>query len=816
MANEELDLELNPLITEQVALEEECLKAGAEAYMKAVAELAEEGNETRSRPVAKLMIQAVPTVAAAIETLRNTRRRGPAHVGLTLTRDIDAKVLAVHGLRECMNTLSTNRKVTGAAERIGTAVMEELNYLKWSKEQERLYKTTQTHIKHSTTGERKRAITRHMLKIANLQDLTSWDAPQRTHVGMFLIDCIISSTDLFTTTLAVRDSVTVRLLQASEATAAWLQDAYARSAQFMPLRVPMLCKPRDWTGPYGGGYLTSLGGVVPLVKTRNKAYLRSLDDVALDEVCAALNAIQSVPWRINEAVRAVAAQCWDAGLSIGSSLPNRDFEPLPAMPCEPSEVREYRKAHPEAYKAWARRAAAVHERNAHLVSKRQSAAEKLALAERFTGREAIYFPHNLDFRGRVYPIPNHLNPQGDDLARGLLCFAEAKPITERGIFWLKIHVANCFGVDKVSLEQRVAWVDNALDRLLDSGLQPMEGSRFWMEADDPFQALAACIELTGALMEGPGYLSRLSIPMDGSCNGLQNFSAMLRDPIGGKATNLVPQDKPADIYSEVARVVAERVRKDAEAGEALAILWDGRISRKIVKQPVMTLPYGATKNGMRGQIEEALRKNLPALFPKDQTWAACTYLANITYDAIGTVVVAARSAMDWLRSAAKLAASEEFPIRWTAPSGLPIMQDYRQGIEQVVKVHLDGESTRLVLLRESEKLDKKRQSYGISPNFVHSLDAAHLIGTTNVAFANGITAIALIHDSYGTHAAATDVLHACIREAFVQQYTVDVLAKFRDELVAQLPKNLVDKLPPLPEMGDLDLDLVRQSSYFFA
>ena len=65
--------------------------------------------------------------------------------------------------------------------------------------------------------------------------------------------------------------------------------------------------------------------------------------------------------------------------------------------------------------------------------------------------QTIYFPMNLDFRGRVYPIPPHLNHLGNDLCRGLLSFARRKPLGERGLFWLKIQVANLFGNDKVRL-----------------------------------------------------------------------------------------------------------------------------------------------------------------------------------------------------------------------------------------------------------------------------------------------------------------------------------------------------------------------------
>lgn len=50
------------------------------------------------------------------------------------------------------------------------------------------------------------------------------------------------------------------------------------------------------------------------------------------------------------------------------------------------------------------------------------------MAQSFKACNALYFPHNMDFRGRVYPIPPHLNHMGADLNRGLLEFSEAKEL----------------------------------------------------------------------------------------------------------------------------------------------------------------------------------------------------------------------------------------------------------------------------------------------------------------------------------------------------------------------------------------------------
>lgn len=65
---------------------------------------------------------------------------------------------------------------------------------------------------------------------------------------------------------------------------------------------------------------------------------------------------------------------------------------------------------------------------------------------------------------------------GDDLSRGLLKFAESKPLGERGLRWLKIHLANLYGYDKASFDERVQWVMDRLDDIRDSADHPLDVS----------------------------------------------------------------------------------------------------------------------------------------------------------------------------------------------------------------------------------------------------------------------------------------------------------------------------------------------------
>ncbi len=54
---------------------------------------------------------------------------------------------------------------------------------------------------------------------------------------------------------------------------------------------------------------------------------------------------------------------------------------------------------------------------------------------------------------------------GADISRGILEFAEGSPLGESGMRWLKIHLANKIGKDKLPLDDRVAYVDSIIDEV---------------------------------------------------------------------------------------------------------------------------------------------------------------------------------------------------------------------------------------------------------------------------------------------------------------------------------------------------------------
>uniref|UniRef100_M4BTL5 DNA-directed RNA polymerase n=1 Tax=Hyaloperonospora arabidopsidis (strain Emoy2) TaxID=559515 RepID=M4BTL5_HYAAE len=289
--------------------------------------------------------------------------------------------------------------------------------------------------------------------------------------------------------------------------------------------LPMLVPPRPWTGIVNGGYLKLRTKVM---RQRDSAW--QMDCVQrgdLDGILKALNLMAEVPWVINKEVLNVVLQIWEDGGNFGD-LPTRTDVPLPDLN-SPEFVND-----PALYYKNVRK---IEQLNREFHSLRCDTLYKLQVAEEFKDEPELYFPYNMDFRGRVYPIPPNLNHLGSDLSRSLLIFRDRKPLGEHGLRWMKIHLANVFGVDKCSFDERVVFADANLDKAVASARDPLgEGdSAWWKGADYPFLALGVCFELKRAI-ESPDptkYMSNIPIHQDGSCNGLQHYAALGRDDRGG-------------------------------------------------------------------------------------------------------------------------------------------------------------------------------------------------------------------------------------------------------------------------------------------
>ena len=817
---------MNPikdLIRRQIELEDEQRSLGASRYnARKLPWRVEAGTideEANLPPGQHLLRELTTPVAEAFKDFIdecNSGKAGRRHSASDLLMLCDPIEAAYLSLRVILNRSTNRESLVSTARAVSKALVENLEF-KAFREINRLgYRGYMRKQEARGYSRQRRSAVKKLFDSEGVDLGITLSLSEETATGLKCVELVCESTSMFTLDTIPRSKGYIQTVRPTETLETWLGQQHGRCSLLAPVHMPMLVRPRRWRSPTYGGYLTPRPGN-RLVKQRNPAYTDELRGYDLDKVYAAVNHIQETPWQINRRVLDVIEQVWDGGSSLGA-LPQRLDDPIPAKPADLEFDAEVRKT-------WKAEAAAAYQRNAERQSARIALQQGLWTARRFQDEDAIFFPHELDFRGRVYPIPiSGPSPQGCDWQKALLQFAYGKPLGLQGFRWLCVHIANLFGVDKVSLKDREAWVLENFDALMDSGQDPLDGNRFWAAADDPYCALAACMEFAeAALMDDPSkFVSRIPVALDGSCSGLQHFSAMLRDEDGGRAVNLLPADTPQDIYAQVAKYAQDQAETSTDES---ALPWrGGKVVRKIAKRPTMTFCYSATRFGMQAMILQTLReidkdnevRGLPPHLDGADNYPASVWLSHVLFEAIEETVTAAARAMDWLRAAAKVASEEGLPLWWDTPLGLPILQEYNKPVSKRLKLHWAGRRLDLQVNSLGSVLDKRSQANGVAPNFVHSLDAAHLQAVALRCQEEGIDHLAMIHDSFGTHAADTDRISQVIRDTFVEQYSGDVLGEFYEALKDQLSEEQAEKLPVPPVMGSLELNAVREASFAFA
>ncbi|KAF9017666.1 DNA/RNA polymerase [Hymenopellis radicata] len=657
---------------------------------------------------------------------------------------------------------------------------------------------------------------------------SNWTQVTRSQVGGLVIDCLMDVAKVVRTAL---DKATGQVV--SEEQPAFyhtyehqrgqklgvirfnqvLAEAMAKDnlrTTLHPRHLPMLVAPRPWVGPESGGYYYNKSTAMRYKESVEQAsYLRHASDMGnVELIYAGLDVLGSTPWVINQKIFDVVLEVWNSGEGLGKLPPAVYATPDPVCPpdASPKEKALYLynlKSHSQ------------EKANNH--SKRCNVNYKIEIARSLLG-DKLFQPHNLDFRGRAYPIPPHLNHIGDDLSRGLLKFAERKPLGERGLRWLKIHLANLYGYDKANFDERVQFVEERLDEIFDSATEPLTGRGWWKKADDPWQCLATCFELHEALTSDDplAYASSQPVHQDGTCNGLQHYAALGGDSRGAQQVNLAAGERPSDVYTYVANMVELQIVKDVESGNPAAIMLQNKVSRKVVKQTVMTTVYGVTYIGAREQIEKQIRAIDE--FKDADSWMLSSYLAKAVLGCIGDLFSGAKDIQNWLTLSARLIA------RAIPEERLPEALDEFNRSKQIKTEYLPVDKLKKEQLTSPYRKTKRKQvmtkvqtvyisdpnlasevnsmkqASAFPPNFIHSLDATHMMLSALECQTQGLT-FAAVHDSYWTHACNIDQMSTIIRDTFIALHSSDVLGKLREEFAERYKNYKI----PLIDMKSVSL-----------
>lgn len=648
--------------------------------------------------------------------------------------------------------------------------------------------------------------------IMQMEHTTIWTPQEKLATGVFLVHMVAQHTGLITVYKDHQQGRTIPKVRVTDACLDYIQQVEEASTLLCPFSLPMVVPPRPWTTPRDGGYLTDMPGNVLM-----KDNLQLVCDHCTGEepFLKAVNLQQSVAWRVNSWVLDHLRYAWDQSLSIGKLLPREGY-PIPPYP------KHLPDDHPDV-STWRMNARRIHDTNDKTRLRRIVTAKQLWVAGRLRDEPQLYYPMQLDFRGRFYYRPPFVNPQAGDVGRSLLLFANGTPITkESEADWLRVHGANVYGHSKLTWRARLDWVHEHQLEIEQAGREPWADPKFWTEADDPWQFLAFCREYQQFSHHGYGYVSHLPVVLDCTCSGIQHYSALLRSEAMAELVNLLPGDEPRDIYTTVIERVLAQVRLDAGLGDPHAQSWlELQPDRSLAKPVVMTLPYSATRATVFRLCQQWAWERAGDLYGagnwnfKEGSMAGAHYMTTLLSRETADIVGPAKQAMGWFKKVGRLAAAARVELEWTTPSGLRVRQrypDYRK--TEIVLHYLSSVSMRLKLQTEELGLNPVRMANGLSPNVIHSLDASHMALATVAAFDRGVRNLGGIHDCFATTAPEMDQVRDAVRESFAAMYGPDRYTRLTDELLQQLPQDLAASVPSRPKLGGLDITAVQQSDYF--
>ncbi len=812
------------LYEHQINLETRSTRDGVRMYREQVAHAIRRGEAGQLKSAERLLLYWFTDLRRAVRReLRGIRNgehapnpgylpvKGPRGRGVygPVLLCLDPDRLAVLTLHTAVDHCLLNPlgvKFTKVAYEIGAAIYAEINLEMLTADGPELMRALTERVRRITV----KNVNWHAKR--TLED-PAWSKRVAIHAGAWLLWALLNTssvpdkkgepTGAFYKHLQRRGRKTTGLLWMTRRAHELIDDGNEARGRLRPLYRPMVVPPTKWAKG-GRGYMRLHA---PLVGKLTQTQREALDRADLQPTFECIDALNSQDWDQQAEIVGTVRAVWRQGGGI-LHLPSRVDTPKPTrLPeCDHDEEADLR---------FRREAVRIRKNNIRLKGERKTTELVLNEFSIFERYERFWFPHRLDFRLRNYPRPQYMNHQIGDMLRGCLRFATPAPMTDRGYAWLKIHAANCYGLDKVSFNARIAWVDANWELLMECARSPLK-TDFWHNADKPrdpnewgapWQFLAACKALERPEEDG----ACLPVQIDGSNNGFQHYAALALDEKSARAVNMTPatwNDDPEDSYGDVFRVAQPVVGRLAAGGHHAASLVADILSRALIKQPVMTEGYNVTDSGMFKQLRLGLAK---LGVPREHVRECALFLVQIVRDSSSEVCRALAVVRDWLEACANPIVAKGYHIEFESEIlRFPVVQPYRRYEKKEIRT-LAG-SLHTLLEEESAKIRVRKHRQAFPPNFIHSLDATHMLITARDCRARGLN-FAGVHDSYWTSAAQVDAMRTIIDDGFIEIHTPNVMQRLHDGLSRRYPDV---EFPPPPPRGDFDLaGNLRRAPYAF-
>ena len=696
---------------------------------------------------------------------------------ISLDSESQAAITAKITFDKIFSPRKDNSKVANVVQAIGSALEAECQMRYYESSAPGLFETLKKNYWHQAKGTayKAKSMTTLMNKHEDLERWKPWNRIERIKVGTWFLDCLMESSEWFERELSMHRGKTQQFVVPTDKFHKNKEEIIRLAELFSPLAWPMLIEPRDWSPMHDGGYyLNDLTKCHEMVRRGKPLRIQG------ETTYQFLNEIQKVKYRLNPFIVMVAEELEEREIEVGKFRPVINHPDPPKPPDMEDE---------ESRKQWRKDKAIARNKNAN--EWRISCRTRMTMncVREFKDKE-YYIPWSFDYRGRAYPIPSFLTPQDTDFGKSLIRFADEAPITDDGMKWLAFQVATTYGLDKATMEERLAWVSEPLNIQLIKRVatDPINNIGDWESADEPFEFLAACEEYYSVVLVKTRTTTGLPVATDATCSGLQILAGLARDKSTASLVNVIPSDKPQDAY----KVIADKSLKHIP--ERLRPYWD----RKKTKRCVMTIPYNAKPFSNRQYIRDAF-KDIDIEVENDEL----TEIVKAVRDAMEAVVPGPMKVMRWIEQEVSNAIKEGAEeITWVTPSGFRVNQRLMKYDHKNVELHLMGRC-RIKVIDGEKGVDLRHHKNATAPNLIHSLDASllHLSATKFNA------PIALIHDSVLCRATDMTNLSTLVRDTYMHLFA-------EHDFLKDFAKAINAKTEP-PIIGDLEPESVIESTYFF-
>ena len=835
----------------QLLLEKEASSYSYERLMKEVSSRVRAGQADELAEGKMILLHSIDAVAEKLSEFFDVRlptQRGKVREVLATEFYDEPKELALIILVTIVRSISEEEKIkaTALAYRIVRAIHESMLVRQLDNGNTALG----TYIDKRYKKRNLQFRTKEKLKIIKRQSQLKRDelTPNALYLGAAMIDIVIKSG---VNIIEMKDvyhnaRATKFILYTEECYKMVLESRERLLAEYRKYPI-FLVKPKDWTGFNGSaGYYTEELYSTSIIKSRSssrkllKAFFTANPSPS---IYSSLNTLQATAWRINHRVFDVLHYVFDKNIVDTDSERNNPYllgrlpynglqEPedfininnygvinltgkYKGLPVEKTMMRKYFKD--------------LEDQRDRIISNAGKAIMLnlvVANAREYVAEEEIYFSYQYDFRGRIYPVQQHLQPQGKGESKALLEFKHGSRITtEDELDWFKIHGANCYGVDKETYGVRINTINDLEEDIKLIAEDPIRHRLLWKDTDSPYQYLAWCFEYADYLKDPETFVSHLPIALDATCSGIQIYSGLLRDNEGAESVNVVGSIRN-DIYQEVAdkvngylaagdytkfySYVTNDGEEHVESTVALADSIKGKITRSLTKRNTMTQPYSVTKFGMFEQLKVELSEleDNGKKFWIGENWLMTKLLTDLNARAIDETVKGAKVGQMYLKGVTADLVKQGKWVFYTAPlTSFPVLQ----------KVHVQDETRvstpigKLTIRTTSPLLKASSMISGIAPNYIHSLDAALLSTTVMKLKDDGCVNFHLIHDSYAVPINYVANLNKRVRESFIELFKTNPLQQFVEQV------NPTYSIRPEEVLiNTLNLDRVLDSRYIFS